>query len=426
MGLSCGAGTLVDLRMGGCGVTRLRVIAAAVVALSLVGAGCNSRLIRPPTPVFIDGGEFKVATVIEEKGVRFPSVLLSYFPSRIPLHPGDTLNFEVRDTGEPHTVALGRLVDAALAAVDELGPTASLSRIEGLTEMRKLPYVFPRVATNERPRVNRSAAERCFLDDGTPPVSVAGGAPACDRREQPPFDGTQSFYSSGFIEEGESFRTRLSGDIRPGTYRFMCLVHRAAMTGAIEARSPDEDRPTVAELRRQGTDERNEIASTLEPPARVAARRTGGPVLAGTGPSGRARGFVAAFVPDDEVRVRVGEPVTWKLFQPHTISFNPTRDAREGILIEEGDGIVRLNSEAWAPAGSRPLPAAARSYPPKARKLAVDGGTWSGEGFFSSGVIRATPPAQITYTLRFAEPGTYRYVCLIHDSMRGRIEVTEA
>lgn len=392
--------------------------------MALISAGCNSRLIRPPVTIYADAGGRQITATIRDRDHRFNSALLSFFPSHVPLHPGDAVNFEVRDSGEPHSVALGKLVDRAITALGTLGLTEGIKTIEGLPQMRKLPSVFPNTVEDGSPRVNASASDRCFLDRVAPAFSPTGGASACEEVEQPPFDGTQEFYSGGFLKEGEPFRVKLSGDIRPGTYSFMCLVHRSSMVGSIEVRPRDVERPPVADIRQLGRDEENEVAGTLEQPARRAASRDEDGVLAGTGPVGRSRGLLSSFIPE-QAKIGRGEPLTWELYGTHSISFEPSRDAQEGILIEEGDG-VRINPEAWDPVDSSPPPAAALAFPPTQSRLEIDGGTYSGDGAFSSGILRATAPAAVSYTLRFDEPGTYRYRCLVHPRMRGRVVVQDA
>lgn len=240
-------------------------------------------------------------------------------------------------------------------------------------------------------------------------------------RDQPDFDGRQSFYASGFLEEGEPFRVKLASSIRPGTYGFMCLVHRASMVGSIEVRPATAERPRVADVRKAGSDEEDEVAASLEPAARRAAAREGGAVLAGTGPTGRIRGFLTSFIPD-VVEIDTGQTVEWRLFGTHSISFVPSRDAEQGILVEEG-GLVRINDDAWRPVSSPPQPAAAVSALPPEQPVQLDGGSWSGEASFSSGIIRATPPAQVSYKLTFTNAGTYRYRCLVHTRMRGSVVV---
>lgn len=387
----------------------------------VLAAGCNSRLIRPPATVYADGGSRAIGASIGDKEGRFSSVMLSFFPSLIALHPGDALNFEVRDSGEPHTVALGRLVDAALTALDTLESTADLRAIEGLPQMRALPTVFPSTVETGTPRANRSAADRCFLARGSPPVSATGGARGCPEKNQPDFDGTQAFYSAGYLEEGEPFRVKLSDEIRPGIYGFMCLVHRAGMTGAIEVRPETVERPPVSEIREQAANEQDEVASALGTVARRVLPRADGPVLAGAGPSGRARGLLSSFVPR-ELGIEAGDAVTWELFGMHSISFDPERQAREGLLVEDRRG-VRINLDAWRPVEGPAQPAAALAYPPTLAVASVNGGSWDGEGRFSSGILRATSPAKVLYTLRFTQPGTYDYLCVIHQPMRGTIEV---
>lgn len=355
---------------------------------------------------------------------RYDSVLFSYFPSRVPLHPGDAINFEVRDTGEPHTAALGKLVDAAVNAIGALGSVDDLRKVEALPEMRRLPTVFPNVPGG-RPRANRSASDRCILERGRPRVSERGGAPACEERVQPDFDGTQAFFSSGYLEEGEPFRVRLASDIRPGSYSFMCLVHRSQMFGAIEVRPPGVERPRVADVRKQASEEEDAVVSTLEQAARrAAARKEPDAVLAGTGPVGTLRGMISSFIPNEFV-TRPGGTVSWQLFGTHSISFEPSRDAEEGILVEDREG-VDINVDAWRTVGGPSPPAAAVSYLSAEPKLVVRGGTWSGEGTLSSGVLRSTPPASVVYELTFAKAGIYRYRCLVHSRMRGVVRVQDA
>ncbi len=402
-------------------------VAATVCAIVALAAGCNSSLLRPPAIIFADSGEFAVRTSIREEGARFPSVFTAFVPSVVPLHAGDALNFQLQDTGEPHTVAMGTLVDAAVEAVDGLGPTATLKQVEALKQMKRVPSVLPTKLESDVPRLNPSAAQRCFLDEGAPEVSAVGKGEACPEADQPDFDGRQAFFSSGIIREGEPFRAKLDADIEPGAYRFMCLVHRSSMTGTVEVRPSDVERPPVAELRTQSETEQNEIAGSLEPAARSVGvqafdRAPKGPVWAGAGPRGITRGFVAAFIGRD-VTVGNGEVLKWNVHRTHSISFNPSRKAKDGFVLEEGDGFV-INPDAWKAVGSKPPPAAVFATPPADNKgITVNGGTWDGEGEWSSGVIRATPPRPVAYEMRFSEPGRYSYSCLVHPFMRGTVTV---
>jgi len=392
---------------------------ALVCVLTLAATGCNSKLLRPPATIYVDGGETTVTPAVQQTAA-YPAVFLSYFPSTVQLHAGDSVRFDIRYNGEPHTVAFGSLIDSALAGADKLGPQATVNAVEALPEMQKIPDVLPRVVGTGDPKVNRSAAEPCFLDSGLPANSPTGGTPPCAKRSQPAFDGRQSFYSSGFLSEGESFRVKLSSDIKPGTYRFMCLVHRTTMTGSIEI--VRGSRPNVAQVKQAGRNEQRIVAASVTTAGTDAAKRPNEPIQAGAGEPGVIRGFVSAFVPD-RITVHTGEPLTWQLFEMHSISFRPSRQSRAGLVRRERNGDVKLNLDAWRAVGSPQPPPAAFAYPPPAKPVAVDGGTWSGDGVFSSGVLRASPPGTVTYTLRFSKPGTYAYQCVVHRAMRGRVIV---
>jgi plastocyanin len=77
-----------------------------------------------------------------------------------------------------------------------------------------------------------------------------------------------------------------------------------------------------------------------------------------------------------------------------------------------------LNERLEAPAGGSPkLP-----EPKEGEPMRVDGGTYNGTGFFSSGLISGDPYAE--YSLRFSKPGRYRFACLLHPPMVGTLVVT--
>jgi hypothetical protein len=129
-------------------------VAAATLAVIALASACNSSLLRPPAIIFVDAGELSIRTTIRDEGRRYPSVFLAYVPSQVPLHPGDEVNFQLRDSGEAHSIAMGTLVDAAVQAVDNLGPTATLKQIEARKEMKAVPSVFPFASSRRgsRPR----------------------------------------------------------------------------------------------------------------------------------------------------------------------------------------------------------------------------------------------------------------------------------
>jgi plastocyanin len=120
----------------------------------------------------------------------------------------------------------------------------------------------------------------------------------------------------------------------------------------------------------------------------------------------------------DRITTEVGEPVVWRMFGPHSISF----DVPEYFPIVEfqDDGTVRSNEALFPPAGGAPEPP--EDHDPT-EPLVIDGGTYDGSGFWSSGVL--WNEQYVEYTLRFSEPGTYPFACLIHPPMVGTVHVTE-
>jgi plastocyanin len=113
----------------------------------------------------------------------------------------------------------------------------------------------------------------------------------------------------------------------------------------------------------------------------------------------------------------VGEPVTWKIMgADHTITFDVPKYFP--IIRFADDGEISMNPRLQKPAGGSPK----IGEPEEEEILEVDGGTYDGTGFYSSGLFGGEPYAE--YTLRFSEPGTYKYACLLHPPMVGTVEVT--
>jgi plastocyanin len=381
-----------------------RRVAAAAVALALVPA-CNSKVLRPPVTILVDAGDQRVLASAGDERVVFPTALFSYFPSTVALHAGDSVKFELRSTGEPHTVALGRLVEEAMTAAERLGPGANRADVDALPQMKRLPFVLPSAGSGVPP-VNPSAAGRCELGPELPSALGAGDTKGC-RRVPGAFDGTQSFYSSGLLADGESFRVKLASRIRPSTYRFMCLVHGPAMSGALRVKPSTQQRPRVITVKHQGQDQIKGLLAQLQTVAREASLHRTEPVFAGLGPAGLVRGILASFTPKD-LRVRAGEPVSWQLFSTHSVTFNPTRNAQKGVLLKERGGAVSANADAWTPVPKAP-----------------ESDEWDGRGMRSSGVMLSPSRAGATYRLVFTSPGRYAYRCLVHPTMTGVVDVRE-
>jgi plastocyanin len=118
------------------------------------------------------------------------------------------------------------------------------------------------------------------------------------------------------------------------------------------------------------------------------------------------------FVPTN-LTLRAGDAVEWiqeGVEAPHTVSFLSWGEEPELILVEPqpvGPPKFVLNPVVQTPAG---------------------GEVYSGTGYFNSGAMWGTMvplPGPRNYTLTFDTPGAYEYICIFHDymGMKGQISV---
>lgn len=149
----------------------------------------------------------------------------AYFPGNSTVHAGDTVVFHYAGVGEPHTVTLGALANTADTAFDKLSPAQQNNPPKSaLAADAKLPQLTEGAALSVTP----SAADPCFLASGVPSAKQA-----CPVVAKPAFDGSQSYYNSGWLASKENFTVHLSSSTPTGTYRFLCLIHREGMQGKI-------------------------------------------------------------------------------------------------------------------------------------------------------------------------------------------------
>ena len=380
---------------------------------------------------------------------EFATQFIKFFPDSIQVHPGDTVKFTQDWTGEAHTVTLGTKVDEVLSITkplfeewgavpeDQVPPEVlgayfaaecSLPVLYGCEEeppgpgpTAEEPPADEATEEQDPAEISQTIAQPCLIEQGSVPDD---GAP-CPIQELGPFDGTEAYYNSGFLgfstDEENVFELELSESIAPGVYSFYCAVHGSFQSGTMEVVPPEQPIPSASEVNLQTRQELNEI---VQPFRQVYDEASEGQFIFGgeafTGNfSGlvdeRVEGSLNEFVPKT-IETAANEPVTWLMFGPHSISF----DVPEYFPIYEDleDGTVRSNEAVYTPAGGAPEVPESDSVDP----IVVDGGTWDGTDFWSSGVLYSD--AYVQYTLRFSTPGTYRYACLIHPPMVGTVTVT--
>ena len=86
----------------------------------------------------------------------------------------------------------------------------------------------------------------------------------------------------------------------------------------------------------------------------------------------------------------------------------------------------RLTAAALAPAGGPGEPPPAKGGPTSGLHYKIVAQqTWDGKGFHNSGVFTNSfgPPVIEGYKLKFTRAGTYKYICTVHDNMKGTVIV---
>ncbi|MDP1795252.1 MAG: hypothetical protein Q8K63_14035 [Acidimicrobiales bacterium] len=273
--------------------------------------------------------------------------------------------------------------------------------------------------------IQQNTGQACYLKSGLPPED---GSTRCSRaqQQQPEFDGTYSFYNSGILPyegpRGNSYPMKLADDIKPGKYFFYCAVHGPSQLSEIQVLKPGSEVPTAREVAQKGRDDAEEFILPLDKLYRETVKTNtfdlDGETLKGPFgglPSNGLFGSINEFVPRT-IRAKVNETITWKFMgSDHTVSFDVPAYLP---IIEFTPNRIRLNPKVKDVAGGSP----ALTEPVDGEVYAVDGGTYDGEGFFSSGLFGHEPYA--TYSLKISKRGTYNYACLVHPKMIGKVIIT--
>jgi plastocyanin len=257
-----------------------------------------------------------------------------------------------------------------------------------------------------------------------------------------PWDGT-TYVNSADLGKGQQFSLTFGTQ---GRFSYICLLH-PPMTGTVEVVAPGTaDVTTQADVDRSVAGDR----ARMETQVAEILRTRGGPTSI-DGTNGAKTWFVRAgtdrrdgrldimaFLPG-ELTVRQGDSVVWYADHPmpHTVTF-PAAGQGEPVLVNVQLPDGRLIP---APEPGQPMPpevAALLADPANAPRLVVGPGgvpsrpspTYDGRSFYNSGVIGDHPgiqvPTQQVWMLTFDRPGTYEYLCVLHDplGMEGKITVT--
>jgi plastocyanin len=301
--------------------------------------------------------------------------LLNFYPNKITINVGDTILWKL-NSAEPHTVTF--------PAPGEQPPALLIPEGGGSQGIMMNPLaVFPQ---------------------GTDTYS-----------------GTV-LTGSGQMGAGPQFPTEYKLTFtKAGTYDYNCLFH-SMMTGTVVV----QDAGTAYPQTQDQIDAEAQAQIEADTQAAMQAEAQAQQVTNQPGPNGTTiyavnvgwgNGKLAymRFSPQD-LSIHVGDTVEWTqqdVETPHTVTFTSGGTVPEFVLTEpqqSGPPKVVVNPDVLAPAG---------------------GSTYSGQGYFNSGLIFGTQvplPGSRSYSLVFDTPGTYDYVCVIHDEfgMVGKITVLAA
>ncbi|MBW3574047.1 MAG: hypothetical protein KY450_04155 [Actinobacteria bacterium] len=417
----------------------LQTRAALLAVTALMAAACGSGSDDAAKPQ-------RRTVQVDYKHDEFATSLFDYFPRRIEVRQGDTVEFKQAWAGEPHSVTMGTLVDdniepvlRLLTEIERTGTVPEEEPEEFGAFGEAVPYAFAEEG------LAQNAAQPCYVDaegfDGTYPGDEKT---PCPNRAQPEFTGRQAVYNSGIIPyegvQGNTFSMKVADDATPGTYTYYCNFHGPLQWGQVEVKQKGAEIPAAGEVARQARKEaERKVAPLLHNWKEALAGR---PVTAGDpGQTRRVEtrgknlvgvpteffvdntfifGIVNEFVPRD-LSAKVGEKVTWTFGGGHTLSFNVPEYFP--VFSTAPDGTVSFNKEAEEPQGwpAPPDPPGVNGGEPPERVPAhVDAGAWDGSGFRSSGLAFDDDD---TLSVTFTRAGTYPFACLIHPQMIGQLVV---
>jgi len=207
-----------------------------------------------------------------------------------------------------------------------------------------------------------------------------------------------------------------------GTFTYYCLVH-PGMAARVRVVSRHTHIPTNKQNAAAGARELRAIIASAK--KRIAAA----PPSGATVEVGRSTSEWSAqrFFPSS-LTVKVGEPVTFTMekdspSEPHTVTFGPA-DVLKALSFENvippangaGPPEIRLDPRLVYP-----------TSPPGPNPVAYDLSN-HGNGLENVALLdnnSATPQVANKTVMTFKSPGTYTYVCVIHEGMAGTVTVTQ-
>ena len=246
---------------------------------------------------------------------------------------------------------------------------------------------------------------------------------------QGPYDGSY-LVNSGPLSRDQTWSVTFG---KAGTYAYLCTLHPRTMLGTVEVVAAGSSGVTTQQqvdeataAQRARVEER--VASLMA--QRNRANRIDGPlgtdiwfVRAGTNWREEGHLDLDAFLPD-ALTIQQGDTIVWATdhLVPHTVTFLAAGQPRPEIWAAAlPDGTMITTG--MAP----PEPSVKPRLVSINRDAVRPSATYDGMSYYSSGQIGGDSPSPrgIAWALTFTTPGTFEYVCLLHDAhgMTGQITV---
>lgn len=191
---------------------------------------------------------------------------------------------------------------------------------------------------------------------------------------------------------------------KAGTYNYVCAFH-PGMEGKVIVQSSGSAYPkTQAEYDQIAAQEAQTTlakAQALRNAAKPIVTASGGRNVYTLNLVGSTQDAISVYrFPAQKLTIRRGDSVTWVTKDPpelHTVTFGSKRGL-EIVTVKaqkQGPPLLLVTPEAIAPTG---------------------GTVHRGSGFYNSGFLLTEGPGVRSYTLTFSRPGTFEYICLVHDT----------
>jgi plastocyanin len=367
---------------------------------------------------------------------QYAAVFPAYFPKQVRVHPGDTVVFKQSWSGEPHTVTMGTTVDEVFNVmwkyIKDAPPFPDTSQpppadvVPVLQSLNSLPPAQSQTSN----QFVQQGAQPCYVASGKLPDP---GPKPCPDRTLKPFNGRQVYYNSGIIpyqgEQGNTYRLGIAADATPGTHYYMCLIHGPFMSGAVTIVPNSQAIPSQADVNADAQRQLSKLSDPFGKALKDAQGRGGADGnLAGVAVPPTIQGSLTEFVPRT-IKVKARQKITWRIVGDfHTVSFDVPKYFPEIKFAK--DGAVTYSDETVNPVAGPgfppppPFDPTSTGPPPAPQPVHVDAGNYDGSHFLSSGLGGPTDPSQeVTYSVTFTKPGTYKYACLVHPQMVGEVDV---